>query len=354
MFTNIKTLIFLVGTIFVIFTTWDSIYALELEERLPSSVLRMEASIRITPEYDEAYGGTGERIETFIPGLYGGTSQKIPLKDLLIRSRTHRSHIEGTVQRQETIYQLKLDYGFSEKWRFGATLPFIQRKQTSTLRLASDLSGDSSQYATEQRIIKNLSSEEINGVGDISITTGYETHYSGTSLVLLGAVVKLPTGNTGDPKGAYAYAIGDQQVDVSGYVHINSYPRIHGLRAGTRIVMTNQLKGDRKNLEGEEGDYYGGNLLDLYHHWTYEPNNWLIGAELQYSRGEESTIEGKGLKNTSYIYQLHLQTGYGNLSDLEKSPVTLPYQFNVEWFTPLSGQNVPAYSGLKLLLLMYF
>ena len=61
--------------------------------------------------------------------------------------------------------ELKLAYGLTEDWVLEAMIPMVQKIQSSSLKFDSGTT-------EQQKVISNLGSEELNGLGDINIQFG--------------------------------------------------------------------------------------------------------------------------------------------------------------------------------------
>ncbi|MGK5091815.1 hypothetical protein WDW89_07320 [Deltaproteobacteria bacterium TL4] len=333
------------GVIFLVIGN-SSAFAIERETPIPEGVWQTEVQVQWVPEYEEAFGGSQKRV---------------PLKNLLIREQLYRERLKGSISRKENITEFKFEYGLNSDWVLGLYLPYVQKSQKSTL--AVTVAEDDPHYDTVQRIKQSLASNEISGLGDLALKAGYDMHYSNTLHTRGGAILELPTGNTETARGIYTSALGEQQVDLTGFLHFTWYPQSTRLRSGVRISATNQLKGTRETLAGKEVEYFGGNILDLRYNWIYELNKGLVAIELQRTQGEESTLGGEGQDNAFYMNRYHVEIGYGNLTELESSTTVRPYQIRISYTAPVrideptvihEGQNVPALTTWQLTWLTYF
>lgn len=330
----------LCGLLLISWIQISTLWAFDREELLPPAIWRIKTQLQITPAYKKALGNSGKRI---------------PLQDLLIRDRLLRGKIKGELTREERKIKLEVLYGFSEKWLFSGSIPFLQRKQTANLTFHEEPSKtNKALVAKAQKIQENLKSEEVQGIGDLAFHTFYVFNYTSAHLFRGGLGLKLPTGTTGTPRGIYPLAIGDRQIDLSGVLYYTFYPAIEGLRHDIRGELIYNLVGIRETLEGEEGDYYGGTLFDTDYTLGYEQNNWLFESQFQHRVGTGTTIKGQSLNDQMFVNTLSLSLGYGNLSDLEKSPLPHPYHFRIRYETFLQGKNVPLTPNWQLLGLFYF
>ena len=108
---HIKTLFFL------LFLLPQTIPAIQLENRMPESVLQAEISIKIIPVYSRAFNGFGE---------------EAPLQNLILWKRGLYDLLEGELKREEKWLELKLAYGLTKDWVVEAMIPMVQKIQSSS------------------------------------------------------------------------------------------------------------------------------------------------------------------------------------------------------------------------------
>ncbi|MBC8259581.1 MAG: hypothetical protein H8E38_11225 [SAR324 cluster bacterium] len=312
-----------------LFTT--GLQAFELETRLPASVWEVEMSFLYTPSYEQAFNGYGE---------------EAPLQELILWDRDWRDSVEGKLQREEQVLEIRIAYGFSEIWLMEATIPLLQKKQNSTLKIASAT-------VVQQKVLDNLASENLSGLGDIKLkfakdmSTNTSWHNRG------GFIFRLPTGSSGTARGISANAIGDGHGSIGAFLHFNWYPLAHGIRNGFRLEAANELLGKRETLEGEKGYYSAGHSADIFYNWSIERDNIFAGTELHYFQQSESKLP-TGKSNAAFLKEINLEFGYGNLSELEHTPLATPWQIRLGYTRPLAGQNTPVAHRWELSSTFYF
>ena len=295
------------------------LYAFEIENRIPKSILEVEINFKNTPEYKMAFDGYGE---------IG------PLHKLILWNFEWRENVEGEIKRAEQILEIKLSYAFDENWLFKAYLPLVNKKQISSLNFESANSN-------QKNILKNLGSENLKGLGDISLQISNDITFGTTWHNRGGLIFKIPNGNTGNRRGTLPNAIGEGHSSIGGFIHFNWFPLISGLRSGFRIQGSNELIGEkRETLDGIESYYAAGNTADIYYNWSFERNNLFLGTELHYFQQSESHLP-TGESNDAYLKEIKFELGYGNLSDLENQSLKLPWQLRFGYVHPISGQNIP-------------
>ena len=304
--------------IFLLFLLPPTIPAIKLENRMPESVWQAEISLKIVPSYSRAFNGYGE---------------EAPLQNLMLWDRGWFDLVEGELKREEKRLELKLAYGLTEDWVVEAMIPMVQKIQSSSLKFDAGT-------PDQQKVISNLSSEELNGLGDINIQFGKDLSYSTTWHNRGGFTTRLPTGNNGMRRGISSNSIGEGHGSVGAFIHVTWYPLVHGIRNCFRIEGKNELTGERETLEGEKVYYSAGHRADLYYSWSIERQNVFAGTELHYFQQSESKLP-TGESNASFLKEINFEFGYGNLSELEQKPLSYPWQVRIGYTRPFAGQNTP-------------
>ena len=316
---HIQTLVFLLLLI------PQTLSAIQLEDRMPESVWQAEIILKIIPSYSRAFNGYGE---------------EVPLKNLMLWDHGWYNLVEGELKREEKRLELKLAYGLTEDWVLEAMIPMVQKIQSSSLKFDSGT-------PEQQKVISNLGSEELSGLGDINIQFGKHLSYSSTLHNLGGFTISLPTGNTGTRLGTSSNSIGEGHGSVGVFFHITWYPLVHGVRNGFRIEGKNELTGERETLEGEKVYYSAGHSAELYYSFSIERQNIFAGTELHYFQQFESKLP-TGKSNESFLKEINFEFGYGNLSELEQKPLSHPWQVRLGYKRPFAGQNLPLIHSWEL------
>ena len=304
--------------IFLLFLIPQTLPAIKLENRMPESVWQAEISLKIVPSYSRTFNGYGE---------------EAPLQNLMLWDRGWFDLVEGELKREEKRLELKLAYGLTEDWVVEAMIPMVQKIQSSSLKFDAGT-------PDQQKVISNLSSEELNGLGDINIQFGKDLSYSTTWHNRGGFTTRLPTGNKGMRRGISSNSIGEGHGSVGAFIHFTWYPLVHGIRNCFRMEGKNELTGERETLEGEKVYYSAGNRADLYYSWSIERQNVFAGTELHYFQQFESKLP-TGESNASFLKEINFEFGYGNLSELEQKPLSYPWQVRIGYTRPFAGQNTP-------------
>ena len=304
--------------IFLFFLLPQTLPAIQLENRMPESVWQAEFSLKIIPSYSIAFNGYGE---------------EAPLQNLMLWDRGWYDLVEGELKREEKWLELKLVYGLTEDWVVEAMIPMVQRIQSSSLKFDSGT-------PEQQKIIYNLASEELNGLGDITIQFGKDLSHSTTWHNRGGFTTRLPTGNKGKRRGIYSNSIGEGHGSIGAFIHVTWYPLVHGIRNGFRIEGKNELTSERETLEGEKVYYSAGHSADFYYSWSIERQNIFAGTELHFFQQSESKLP-TGKSDASFLKELNFEFGYGNLSELEQKPLSYPWQVRLGYTRPIAGQNTP-------------
>ena len=303
--------------------------AFELESRIPASVWELNMRFQYTPAYNRAFNGYG---------------QEAPLQHLMLWDREWRDSVEGELQRQEQRLEFSMAYGLTEKWMIEATVPLVQKKQTSSLSFASATS-------SQQKVISSLSSETQSGSGDISLQIAKDLSATTTWHNRGGFTIRLPTATSGTPRGIAANAIGNRHSSIGAFFHW--FPLTHGVRNGIRLAASNELIGKRETLEGEKVYYSAGNRANIFYNWSIERQNIFAGTELHYFRQSESKLP-LGKSNTAFLKEISFEFGYGNLSELEQNTLSVPWQVRLGYTRPIAGQNTPVANHWVLSSTIYF
>jgi len=317
--------------LFAVFLIPTSTHAIQLENRLPESVWEVEMRLKHTPVYDQAFNGYGE---------------EAPLQQLMLWDREWRDSVVGKLQREEQRLEIRMAYGLTDKWMLEATIPLLQKKQTSTLIIESAT-------AIQQKVLENLASENLSGLGDIKLIFAKDIVTTMTWHNRGGFTLRLPTGTTGTPRGISTNSTGEGHGSVGAYFHFNWYPLTHGIRNAFRIEGTNELVGKRETLGGEKGYYSAGHRADLFYNWSIERQNIFAGTELHYYQQAESSLP-TGKSNAAFLKEINFEFGYGNLSDLEQKPLSTPWQVRLGYTRPLAGQNTPIANRWELSSTFFF
>ncbi len=304
--------------LFILFLLKPTLSAIQLEDPIPESVYQTEISLKIVPSYSRAFNGFGE---------------EAALQNLMLWDRSGYDLVEGELKREEKRLELKMVYGLTEDWVVQAMIPMVQKIQSSTLKFDSGTS-------EQQKVISNLASEELNGLGDINIQIGKVLRYSTTFHNLGGFTTRFPTGNKGVRRGIFSNSIGVGHGSIGAFIHVNWYPLVHGIRNVFRIEGKNELTGERETLEGEKVYYSAGHSSEFYYSWSIERENIFAGSELHYFQRSESKLP-TGRLNESFLKEINFEFGYGNLSELEQKPLSYPWQVRLGYTRPFAGQNTP-------------
>ena len=80
--------------------------------------------------------------------------------------------------------------------------------------------------------------------------------------------------------------------------------------------------------------------MDVHYSWSYDRLNWFYAFELHRLLQQESQLS-KGQKNNGYMDELLVESGWGNLSELEKKPLIMPWQVRLGHLIPIRGENQP-------------
>ena len=308
--------------------------ALERFDRLPEGRSQWHLSLVHEPATTDAFDAGGNRRPWAV--LLSGNPE---VADLL----------EGTVSRSRTELRIRYDQALSDASAWGVVLPLVQSEQQADLSVTS---GDATLQQGAEQVRAATSTETLSGVGDARLL--FRTEWSlGIKRVLFGGLVfTLPTGAS-TAQGLYGHTIGEGQGDVTGFLQNHWMPNAPGWRNILSVSLTNQLAGTRKTLAGTDELYAPGNRAEAEYGWSWEQDNWHYGFNWHHLQQQEATLGGSHY-SPRVLQEVSLAAGYGNLSDLERAPQDLPWQFRAQITTPTRGENVPATPRLTFSWLGYF
>ena len=106
--------------VFVILILWvtsdSTLQAIEVEQPLPPEVIEAKIRYQSLPEYSEIWGTGGK-----------DTS----LKEMVLGK--YSDEFLGSIRQSEQLLRVDLIYGWTETWALGATIPWKQKKHTTSL-----------------------------------------------------------------------------------------------------------------------------------------------------------------------------------------------------------------------------
>ena len=322
--------------VFVIIILWatsdPTLQAIEVEQPLPPEVIEAKIRYQSLPEYSEIWGTGGK-----------DTS----LKEMVLGK--YSDEFTGSVKQSEQLLRVDLIYGWTETWAIGATIPWQQKKQSSSLTFSGV-----NQTAELQTVGKNVASDSQTGLGDVALWMRYNISSSYRWLWTLTPKLVFPTGVTGNARGFRPVAIGDGQMDLGLKLQSQWYPpQSEGVIQIASVEGLNQLKGERENLAGEKVSYQPGTSFDMHYGWILEVENFMLGAEFSWFIQAPDAL-GSESGNTRRLYQWNFELGYGNLTQLESEPLAMPFQVRFGVLRPFMGENVPKESQYYLSGDIYF
>ncbi len=115
--------------------------------------------------------------------------------------------------------EVDLIYGWTETWAIGATIPWQQKKQSSSLTFSGV-----NQTAELQTVERNVASDSQTGLGDVALWMRYNISSSYRWLWTLTPKLVFPTGVTGKARGFKPVATGDGQMDLGLKLQSQWYP----------------------------------------------------------------------------------------------------------------------------------
>ena len=313
-------------------TTNHTLLAIEVEQPLPPQVIEAKIQYQYQPEYSEIWGSGGKDAS---------------LKEMVLGK--YSNEFSGEITQSEHLLKVSFIYGWTETSALGATIPWKQKKQSTSLTFSGV-----NKTAELQSVEKNVASDSQAGLGDVALWMRYNLSSSYRWLWTLTPKLVFPTGVTGKARGFKPVAIGDGQIDLGLKLQSQWYPpQSEGVLQITSVEGLNQLKGERENLAGEKVSYQPGNSFDMRYGWILEVENYMLGAEFSWFIQAPDTL-GSESGSTRRLYQWNFELGYGNLTQLEREPLPVPFQVRFGVLRPFMGENVPKESQYYLSGDVYF
>jgi hypothetical protein len=313
-------------------TADHTLLAIEVEQPLPPQVIEAKIRYQSQPEYSKILGASGKDVS---------------LKEMVLGK--YSDEFSGSVTQSEQFLKVNLIYGWTETWALGATIPWEQKKQSTSLTFSGV-----NQTAELKSVEKNIASDSQSGLGDVALWMRYNLSSSYRWLWTISPKLVFPTGVTGKARGFKPVAIGDGQMDFGLKLQSQWYPpQTERVLQIASIAGLNQLKGERENLAGEKVTYQPGNSFDIRYGWILEVESFVLGAEFSWFIQAPDALGSESGK-TRRLYQWNFELGYGNLTLLEQNPLPIPFQVRFGVLRPFIGENVPKESQYYLSGDIYF
>jgi hypothetical protein len=252
------------------------------------------------------------------------------------------------VQRQVERSELQATYGLSDTHVLVLGLPYVRVAQRSTL------STDSADPAAQAEVDR-LATRTVSGAGRLHLASLHRIVFSDRHGFLWGYGLDWPLENPKSPWDGR----GTLQVDPPfrrGFLmlHYTFYPYLTDGHLDFRAEAGASETARLKLAQGGTGAVHAGNELTASLGWQQNvgPFTGAIGTGLR-RQGEtqiDASKQGDGVAAT----YLSAMLGYGNLDDLARGPVGLPYQFQLSYERTVRGFNFPILSELRLNLQLYF
>ena len=137
-----------VSFILILWATSDqTLRAIEVEQPLPPEVIQAKIRFQSLPEYSEIWGAGGK-----------DTS----LKEMVLGK--YSDEFTGSINQSEQLLRVDLIYGWTETWALGASIPWEQKKQSTSLTF-----NGINKTAELRSVEKNVASDSQAGLGDVAL-----------------------------------------------------------------------------------------------------------------------------------------------------------------------------------------
>ncbi len=271
-----------------------------------------------------------------------------PLLNYLVQDKSVRDQITGEVTRRETRTAVRLGYGISDTWNLVLDTTYWRIDQNST---ASKVSGGSD--VTEQ--VSRLDNRSVSGLGRLTVTSLHRVSYSDKSGLIFGYGITAPLQGPQSPHaGRGTLYTGEPFTEYFGLVHYTYYlftiPGRIDVSARVRISMKEKLE----TLSGDTATVHSGNIGEYAIGWEQDFGGFHTALEgAGYIQGMSSE-DGNGQGDNVQRFTGRVRLGYGNLDQLEQTPLSFPFQVKLQYEKTLQGFNTIDYSNLSLIFLTYF
>lgn len=303
------------------------------DEVVPESVLLTRLSLLLETQ-DTAQDQSGT------PG---------PLKNFLVRDTILREEIEGSITRNVTRYDLRTTYGISDKWNVSLNISFVEVEQVSTLGGAPGASAEALE------LVDLLQTQTISGIGDVELTSLHRPVFSDWNAFTWGYGLVYPGSRQQSPYvGTTSLQLGEPMVQLLGFAHYTRYPALPRSRVDLRVAARHALNEAVTVANGESGRVDATNSLSFKLGWSQELGNFIYGLGLEFMGRGEHTVGGERLVDQVRAQIIRTKIGYGNLSGLDQSSLSFPYQVRLEHRNVLRGADIPDGDHLTLSFLFYF
>lgn len=271
-----------------------------------------------------------------------------PLLNYLVKDQSVRAEITGEVTRQETRTDLLLGYGISDTWNLVLDTTYWRIDQSSTAGTVS-LDPD----VTEQ--VSRLGNRSVSGLGRLTLTSLHRVSYSDQSGLIFGYGISAPLQGPNSPYAGrgtlYTGAPFNEYFGLFRYTYyMFTFPGRIDISGRVRVARKKNLE----TLSGSTATVHPGNIGEYALGWEQDFGGFHTAFEgAGYIQGMSSK-DGTGEGNNVQRFTGRVRLGYGNLDQLQQTPLSFPFQVNLQYEKTLQGFNTIDYSSLSLIFLTYF
>ena len=270
------------------------------------------------------------------------------LRSYLLPDRKAYEAASGHVERDVSETDLRLTYGFTDRFNLFIELPYLELNQDSSLTTSS----------TRDLFIREaetFESQSLSGFGDARVLLMHRLVFSDRNAFIWGYGLSYPISDRSESEpGLYALALSSPNPKLLSFFHYTRYPRAEHTRFDLRVEAQSGLTGEIETLEAGTQNYRSGTGATVEAGYYFEGGPLGLGLSLQERYLGQSKLSGIGQSDRQSETVVRGQAGYGNLSELEQGPLSFPYQVRLILDRSLRGYNVPYRDGVALSILFLF
>jgi hypothetical protein len=263
---------------------------------------------------------------------------------------SNQSAVSGTLSRNIDEADLLMQVGITDHWNVSLLVPYVQAVQQSTLRVR-DPGADPVLTAT----VAALQDKTLSGMGNLRFTSLHRPVFSDFNGFVWGYGYQGATSpNSGVYTGSGSLQTRDPYGGFFAFVHYTRFPSLSRSRIDLRGEYQYPFV-DRVDLPtGSRVSVQGGATSIFSASWEHEPGAWGYGLGVQGRNSLPTILDGERQEDSVKEYVFHAQLGFGNLIDLERSPIRFPYQALLSFDTTVSGFNTLLRDRWSIAFLTYF
>ncbi len=263
-----------------------------------------------------------------------GVNRKSILENRLSRRNLENNTVDGDIKYESMIQTMTIQYGLFDSFNLGLVLSYVSSERKSDLTVKTN-SIDTLAFVEDYQEAKS------SGLGDIQFWGIWRFIYSGELDVRMGFILDADNAPYyyGEPD---KMSLGSGAQELSYFLRWKIYPRNSELIVDINVLGSTTLNSSvYDSASGEKLTLSRGRESTVS---LMLSSNWAAfhyGGGFLYDSQAETVIGGANQKDgyMSYFYKMFVT--YGNLSQLEKHPVTLPWLIKFHIQNAFYGLNAP-------------